>query len=198
MNSRLTGVVVCVLAAPAISRGAITTYSSLASFQAVVGPAPVLEDFESAGPANTPIPSLSSPVGVFQGLAGVPFPNVFVQTTVPPSARLTANGQEDILWTLATPSTAFGFDTLVNGLGPVTIRVFGAGGVELGTAFEDHDPSVLQFFGVVADEPIASVRFTASHGEVLDTGFDNVRLPTPGAGVVALLGSVLAARRRRV
>jgi hypothetical protein len=59
------------------------------------------------------------------------------------------------------------------------------------------------FFGILSDDPILSVTRQADHGEVPNTGIDNIRLSenvVPEPGTLLLIGSgltALALRRRR-
>ncbi|MBN1123952.1 MAG: hypothetical protein JXA82_03015 [Sedimentisphaerales bacterium] len=181
-------------------------YTDLASFQAV-SQIMVTEDFESIVPKNTALPSFTSNGITYAGISSTPFsPNVWVASAgytnfgvpVTTSSVLTATGDEDfsVEIQLADPTTALGFDTYLNGYGPATITIFGAGG-EIGEFILSHDPTQIGFFGVTSSDPISMIQWTTVNGRRVNTGIDNVlvgnvvpapnTIPAPGA---LLLGSV--------
>ncbi|GAH48455.1 unnamed protein product, partial [marine sediment metagenome] len=170
-----------------------TYYTDFASFDAVTQTT-LVEDFESVFPKDTPLSSFVSNGITYTGLAGTPFPNVWVASPgytnfglpVTLSSVLTSNGPEDFTFdlNLGTPSTAIGFDTYLNASGPATIEIHDSGGL-LGTFSLNHDPTQVGFFGVTASELICKIRWTTTGGERVNTGIDNVRIgaviPAPGA-----------------
>lgn len=192
--------------------GSPSYYTDLASFDAA-SQTSLVEDFELVSPKNTPLPTLTTNGITFVGLAGIPFPNVYVASPgftnfgvpVTTSSVLTANGAEDfrVELQLSSPSTAVGFDTYLNGYGPATIEVHGSGGL-LGTFSLSHDPTTVGFFGATANEPIYKMRWTTIGGQTVNTGIDNIRLgnvvPAPGGLVLVSIGAGVVGwlRRRRM
>lgn len=161
----------------------------------------VVEDFEAASPKDVPIPFYSAHGITYTGHAGVPFPNVYLllpgssNTGVPSttSTILTTNGDEDITVDFSAPTLAVGFDTYLNADGPASVMVYGASGL-LSTIQHSHNPKEVGFLGLVASEPITSIRWTTSRGSVINTGFDNVRLGTPDlARALRIAGGLMQA-----
>ena len=191
--------------------GSPSYYTDLAAFDAA-SQTSLVEDFELASPKNTPLATLTTNGITFVGLAGIPFPNVYVASpgftnfgvAVTTSSVLTANGAEDFRFELqlSSPSTAVGFDTYLNGYGPAAVEVHGSGGL-LGTYTLSHDPATIGFFGATAGEPIYKIRWTTVGGQTVNTGIDNIRLgnvvPAPGGLVLVSIGAGVVSwlRRRR-
>ncbi|MHC4396608.1 MAG: hypothetical protein ACYS1A_13225 [Planctomycetota bacterium] len=215
MRKKRTKVVVSVLALAVLGLvrsgyGNLTYYTNFTSFDTVTQTT-VLEDFESVPTKNSPLHSFTSNGNTYIGLAGAPYPNVFVSApgftnyglAYPTSSSiLTANGDEDFTVDFGSPSTVLGFDTYLNGFGPASIEIHGSTGL-LDTFTLSHDPSIVGFFGVVSDMPIYKIRWTTTNGRVINTGIDNIRpgttIPAPGAVVLGSigLGCVTWMRRRR-
>ncbi len=132
----------------------------------------LVDDFEDVPVALTP--SLTSNGNTYTALDGIPFPNVtgFFEPNVG-SNIITTMGNEIFTVDFGVPSTAIGFDTILNGLGPVTVDVFGSTGFL--DSIEILSSSVeLGFLGIVADEPITSIQWTAIGGGSINTGIDNL------------------------
>lgn len=110
------------LAAVAVPAQAASFYTDLASFQAANPSATLIEDFESVSGSqlDTALPSLTRSSGTYIGLAGVPFPSVFVSSpgyanfgagNNPTTSKiLTGNGDESFNVLLASPTTAIGMN----------------------------------------------------------------------------------------
>lgn len=167
-----------------------------------------VEDFESVMPKDTALASFISNGITYTGLAGIPFPNVWVASPgytnfgvpVTTSSVLTSNGDEDftIGMTFVGPITAVGFDTYLNGYGPATIGVLNSDGWTTTTL--SHDPATVGFFGVTSDSPISTIQWTTVGGGVVNTGIDNVQVgvvPVPGAVLLGLLGLSAAGMKLR-
>ena len=188
---------------PTASEAITTIYTTQASFNAAAPGAVLLEDFSTALPNNVPITTpLVLPSGTYTGLAGSPSPNVFV---APPGFTnfgadvgtttqfiLTANGDENIIASLAAPSHAVGFDAFFNGLGPVTVTAFGIGGSTLAQLFiggNGLDPATgladRGYLGFTSDALIYGFQWTTTNGGTLNTGFTAIstvpEVPLPAA-----------------
>jgi len=181
---------------PTASEATTTFYTTQASFNAAAPGAVLLEDFSAAVPVNTIITvPLVLPSGTYTGLAGSPSPNVYV---APPGFTnfgadvgtttqyiLTANGDENITAMFSTQYHAFGFDAFFNGLGPVTLTVFGAGGSTLGQLNipgDGLDPSTdladRGYLGVTSDDLIYGFEWNTTDGRTLNTGFTAISVQT--------------------
>ena len=197
--------------APMSAQAVPTTYADLASFEAD-STITLTDDFNGSGLTyNTPLASFSSNGVTYTGLAGDPTPNVYLvagalESGAGGSTILAANGQEDFRLDFGTGVSAVGLDTYTNGLGAITITLVD---VNNDSFVFSHDHAITEagFFGVVSTVDIASLRWTASQGHLINTGIDNVRIGTAGAADVAepatlaLLGLGLlgvGARRRQV
>lgn len=159
----------------------------------------IVETFDAATPKDAPLASFTN-----QGITYAPYAtgsNVWVTGNaytnfgvplVPAGASvLTTTGNED--FTMSIPLdlavTAVGFDTYLNTYGPVTVQVHNGEGWTTTTV--NHDPAVIGFFGVTSSSFIDSIRWTAVHGEIQNTGIDNVQIgvvPLPAAVLLGLLG----------
>jgi hypothetical protein len=99
---------------------------------------------------------------------------------------LTANGDEDFTAAFSTAPTAVGFDAYFNGLGPGSVRVFGAGNVLLDTFNFSGTLDDIGYIGITSAAPIASIRWTTTLGGRLNTGIDNISLGDATTTVVPL------------
>ncbi|MBD3420015.1 MAG: PEP-CTERM sorting domain-containing protein [Chitinivibrionales bacterium] len=192
----------------------IITYSDFAVFDGAADIA-LAEDFESVPVAyNTALSSFSNNGLTYSGVSSSPFsPNVWIASPgytnfgIPgptTSSILTATGNEDFLVIDVAPDqTAIGFNTYLNDFGDVTVTVTEIDGQV--TVFDYyHDPEDVGFLGVIADDAIASLQWTAQGGEKINTGIDNVyagTTPVPEPATISLLGFSLCAlalyRRRK-
>jgi hypothetical protein len=114
-------------------------------------------------------------------------PNVYVAPAgftnfgvpITTSQVLTASGNEIFEIDLsARPSTAVGFDAYLNdpqAYDSVTTMYFGATGNLIATVIDSRGPGA-PFLGVLADEPIFRIVWTAVGGDQINTGIDNLRL----------------------
>lgn len=199
---------------------AVVFYTTEASFNAAAPGATLVEDFSGAPIKDAPLFSLVLPSGTYTGLAGSPFPNVFVSSpgynnygaAVGTTTQfiLTANGDENLVaGSLATAATAVGFDTFFNGLGPLTLSVFGPGNVFLDsiTFVTGLDPATgladKGYLGFTSTTPIAGFQFESTNGGTLNTGFTDISIaavPEPSTWAMMILGfagvGFMAYRRR--
>jgi hypothetical protein len=192
--------------------GAVTFYTTQASFDAAVIAPVVVEDFEAAGqPLDTVISGFSHNGLTFTGLAGVPSPNVYLLAagtttgfgagiSVPITSNiLAANGDEDIRVTLDAPAQAIGFDVYLNGLGPLAVGAYN-GDTLLDTYTFPGSDNGQTYLGMVSDTAITSFRFTSSLGASLNTAMDNITIasvPEPASLALLASGCMAAALRRR-
>ena len=180
----------------------MTWYSTKADFDAAISTT-LLEDFGSFAPKDTALPSFTSNGVTYTGFAGTPFPNVWVHSPgytnfgagvgTNTTSMLTANGDEDFTADFSTPYTAIGFDTYFNGLGPTTVKVFGATGLLDSITFPGNLDDK-EYLGIVSTDPITSFRWTSTDGALSDTGIDNISVSpahTPEPTTMLLLGSGL-------
>lgn len=181
---------------PQVSQGAVVFYTDILSFDAASNTV-VVEDFENVAPTptDTAVSFFTNNGNTYTGITSAPFAaNVWVATppynnfgVVPTtSAILTATGDEDFRVDFGTPSTAVGFDTYLNGLGPATVQVFGSGGL-LGSFNPAHDPTIIGFLGITSSEAITAIQWTTTLGRTKNTGIDNIRQGTAVAEPTTLL-----------
>lgn len=159
----------------------VTWFDSLASWQAATVDASVAVTFnEPVWPLNQALAGTWTVGGVsFTGLAGAPFPNIWVQTAASPFGTgnwMVANGDENIDIKPLTPPTALALDATANQFGPATIKVFDTAGAQIGTLIVPTGTH--RFVGITSYVPIGRVNFTSILGAVTDTGFDTIRLGT--------------------
>jgi hypothetical protein len=185
-------------------QGQVTFYQSKAAFDAVTGTM-LLEDFESFSPQDTVIiPSFTSHGVTYTGFAGSPSGNVYVESPgmvyglgashPATSSVLTANGDEDFTAAFSTAVSAVGFDTYLNGLGPVTIGIYN-GATLLDSFSYAGSVNTEEYLGIVSTIPITSFRFTSAQGGIVDTGIDNISVaavPEPTSTALALAGVLLS------
>jgi hypothetical protein len=199
-----------VVSTPAMS--AVTFYSSLASFQANSSTTleATFEAINHEGAISNPYTegrvTFSDPKNLYNAMPGGP---AAVQDFDAPvtSNVLTVSGNEDITMTFSGPApTAIGFDSLTNRFGAPVVTVFDTFNVLIGTYVLTQAPSTLGFVGITSDVGIGSVHWLADHGEIKDTGIDNVRvgsIPEPqtyalmlaGLGVLGFIGRRRGKRR---
>jgi hypothetical protein len=180
-----TASVICINATNA-EASILNYFTDLSSFDTTTSTT-LVEDFEAISPFPTLFSSFTNnniTYTAFAGeLAGQPFPNV---TVTPPgflnfgvpittSSILVANGNEDFTVEFEIPKPVVGFNTYLNQFGPATIQIFGSGKL-LDTYILEQDPTIVGFFGVVANEPITSIRWTTVNGRKINTGIDNIRI----------------------
>ena len=98
---------------------------------------------------------------------------------------------------LAAPTFAVGFDTYFNGLGPLTLSVFGAGNVLLDTLTiaSGLDPATgladQGYLGFVSTSLIYGFQFDTTQGGQANTGFTNISVagvPEPSTWAMIVLG----------
>jgi hypothetical protein len=184
-------------------------YTSFSTFD-VFSNTVLVEDFEAVVPKDTALPSFTSNGITYTGTQAAN-PNVWVASPgytnfgVPltTSSVLTSTGPEDFVVDLSAFSyTAIGFDAYLNGLGAVTVQVYGSGPAPMLTHI-DLRGAGMWFTGYTMDEPITSIHWVSIGGEKINTGIDNLRagyvVPTPGAVLLGAIGTCLVGwlRRRR-
>ncbi len=196
----------------------LTYFTNLSLFNAVSSTS-VIEDFEAFTPKGTSLHSFTSNGNTYTALEGSYTQAHGLDVNVTPpgytnfgvpittSSVLTSDGNEDFRVDFGTPKAALGFDTYSNTYGPPTIQIFGSGGL-LGTYSVVQDSTKVGFFGVVASEPITSIRWTGVNGGVINTGIDNIRtgvatatpttsVPEPFTIIGTLVGGTAAFRMRK-
>jgi hypothetical protein len=178
-------------------------YTTQASFNGATSTT-LLETFEAFTPKDTVLASFTSNGVTYVGLAGSPFPNVYVinagatnfgagvGTTA--SAILVANGDEDFTATFGTPVFALGFDTYLNGLGPATVSVFN-GTTLLNSFTYASGVDTKEYLGIVSSTAITSIRWTSTLGGRLNTGIDNISVnttsvPEPSSALLLLTSGI--------
>lgn len=217
LRKKLPGLFGCVgmfvLALGQSGYAVVTSFTDIGSFNAAASTT-LVEDFEAFSPKNMILASFVSNGNTYTGAPG---PNVFVSgpgftnygllgaTT---TSILTASGDEDYVVDFGSPSEAVGFDTYLNEFGPATVRVFGAANTLLDTINHTHDPTTIGFLGLVADEPIHSIRWTTVDGGIINTGIDNIlqgdairvnnnnAIPEPASFALVMMGGFSLLRRR--
>lgn len=210
-NVRMTICMMILFVAASSSYGGITTYTDLSAFDAD-SHASIVDDFTGEGwefVGTGVITNFSTPYATngitYTNLIGDALGIVIKGDTAgdhylieSQSRSLTVSGNEDFTLDFANETHAVGFDSYANGLGPLMVTFFGEDGVL--ESFEiSHDPYVVGFFGAVSDEPIVSMRWTATGGERINTGIARIRtdtIPEPASLLLLSLGG-LALRRRR-
>lgn len=193
-----------------VSSAAFTVYTDLGGFTADTS-ALLVEDFEAVVPKNTALLSFTSNSITYTGVQASN-PNVWVASAgytnfglpgATTSSVLTSTGNEVFEIDLsAVANTAVGFDVYLNNFGPVVTEYFSGADNLLATIVDGRGAGAVLFLGVVSDEPIYKIRWTAVGGAQVNTGIDNVRLgapivPAPGAILLGALGTGLVGWFRR-
>jgi len=157
----------------------VTWYGSLAGWQEATDDDVVAVTFsEPLWPLNQALAGTWTTGGIaITGLAGTPFPNIWVSTAPSPMGMgnwMVSNGDENIdIVPLASP-TALALNAASNQFGPATIRVFDTSDNEIGLL--QIPIATNRFVGIVSVVPIGKLNFSSVQGAVTDTGFDTIRL----------------------
>jgi hypothetical protein len=223
---RLIVLAFALVCSSSIAEATITTYTSSADFFAANPNVALIEDFDDSLPGTwvpDHLPTYTGPRGLitFTPIGGYPDPNVtiaqpgfdqFAADVIPLSSFvITTNGNEDFIGTLNIPALSLGFDILLND-SPGTLSFFN-GDTLLATLIFD-DPVVpadnRAFAGIFSSGGVTSFRWTATNGQRIDTGIDNIYagpvhgsvpgVPEPSTWATMLLGFALIgalARRTR-
>jgi hypothetical protein len=198
----------------------ITTYTNAADFLAANPNVALIEDFEDSPPLSWGfhLPTYTGPRGLitFTPLDGLWDNNVTIAkptdiTEFAPDLRplgtyaITTNGNEDIVGTLNIPATSLGFNIFLND-SPGTLAFFN-GDTLLATLLFDSpvDPgNNVAFAGIFSSDGVTSFRWTATNGQIVDTGIDNIYagpvsdVPEPSTWAMMLLGfAAIGATLRR-
>lgn len=178
--------------------------------------AAVIEDFESAGPKDTPLASLATSVGVFTPIA--PGNNVWVAspgyTNFGPglnpttSSILTANGDEGFELVFAFAASNFQTQIYLNDLGPATLELYSGASLLFSITIQADADDTNNLFGLGVTHflPMTRMTFVSTLGGRLNTGLDNISLtpfaavPEPASWALMIGGFALAGaamRRKR-
>ena len=206
----------CMLPLSTATAGPFTAFTDFSAFD-VATDTTLVDDYEGVTPKDTALVSLTSNGITYTGLQATQ-PNVWVASAgytnfgIPgptTSAILTATRNEvfEIDLSGLTPA-AVAFDIYLNDsqtYGPVRLDYYGSTDNLLGQVIDSRGPGKY-FLGVLSDEPIYRIEWTAVGGETINTGLDDLRLgtaapiiPAPAAIVLGTLGTGLVGwlRRRR-
>ena len=208
MKQLIPALVLFVSSSPAMS-AQVRTFDNFADFQALNPGATLIEDFEDSDPAlrDVTLPGYSGPGGeiAFSPVSSYPFPAnlVIASPGVHPFAPelnpttsiiLSVTGNEDFVGTLASPAYALGFDIYLNDF-PATLSFFNGTTLLATLAFDDPPEAGnnIAFAGITSAEGVTGFRWTATNGQYINTGLDNVYLgtsavPEPSTWAMMLMG----------
>lgn len=194
--------------------------ASALAFLAVPASAAVVETLETLGPKDVSLPSLLSPIGTFNPIAGGAG-NVFISSpgytnygagnNPTTTSILTANGDEAFELLLAGPANSVYLDVYLNDLGPATLTYFD-GAVQIGQYILGADANPANNFlsqigmNFGPGTQITRITFASTLGGRLNTGIDNITVeflpngvpePATWAMLIAGFGVVGGATRTR-
>lgn len=200
--------------ASSTANASLTFYDNQATFNSLVTTT-LVDDYETGGPRETALSSLTRNGVTYTPLAGVPYYNVYLANAgynnfgagvgITTTSILTANGDEHFTASFASSVGAVSFDTYRNGLGPTTVSVY-SNATLLGTFTPAGNPDDKGFMGFISSGPaITSFEWNSTLGGRVNTGIDNLRsapmaAPVPaaawllGSGLIGLAG---VARKRK-
>lgn len=194
--------------------------AALAACAAPVSAATV-ETFETLGPKDVLLPTVLSPIGIFNPAPGGAgnlvisspgYTNYGAGNNPTTTSILTANGDESFEFLLAAPASAVFMDVYLNDLGPATLTYFN-GASQIGQLLfaSDANPgnnflSQVGFNFGTANQ-ITRITWLSTLGGQLNTGIDNVTVtfagvvPEPSAWALLIagfgvVGGAMRARRR--
>jgi hypothetical protein len=185
-----------------------TVYTDSASFQAY-NSVSLLENFDAVTPKDVYLTPSFTSNGVTYTATQAVNPNLIVTShdygnfgePLASPTVLTASGNEEFTIDLsAHPFQAVGFDVYPNGLGPITTNWYGSGGTLILSYVDSRPAGSVLFLGVGSDVPIYSITYTATGGDQVNTGIDNLytgTIPAPGAALLSALGASLVGWLRR-
>lgn len=176
-----------------------------------------MEDFESIGPRDVSLASLSTLVGTFTPSPGFDlvvaspgYTNFGPGLNPTTSSVLTANGDENFSLSLAFAAAQVWMEIYLNDLGPATLSFYDAADVllreEIFVADGLSTNNLLSFSLDLGADVITRIGFTSTQGGVLNTGLDNITIAQRGTPVsappalaltLAGLGALWAATRQR-
>ena len=182
----------------ASAQASVNFYTSQAAFNGA-STTSLVEDFSTAPVKDAPLSSLTLNGITYTGLAGSPFPNVFVSSPgysnyganvgLTTEYILTSNGDENNVAAFSTTYTAVGFNAFYNGLGDGTLTVFGPASAVIGTFLFSggFNPATgladRGYLGFTSSAPITGFQWDTTAGGQLNTGFTNISVGTAGVGV---------------
>ncbi len=168
----------------------------LAATASAASAATIFEDFESVATKDTALPSLTTAIGTFTPLAGVPFANVFVSSpgysnygsgnNPTTTSILTGNGDESFDVALSAASSAVSMDLYLNDLGPAVLSFFNGATLLQSFTFAADANSANNFLnqGYTTSGPaITRFTFVSTLGGQLNTGIDNIKIETISGAV---------------
>ena len=195
--------------------------AALAACAAPVSAATV-ETFETLGPKDVLLPTVLSPIGIFNPAPGGAgnlvisspgYTNYGAGNNPTTTSILTANGDESFEFLLAAPASAVFMDVYLNDLGPATLTYFN-GATQIGQlGFVADANATNNFLAQVGfdfgdSNQITRITFLSTLGGQLNTGLDNVtvtfvgEVPEPSAWSLmiagfGLVGGAMRARSKR-
>lgn len=165
--------------------------------------AQVTETFETAGPKDTPIASLTRPIGTFTVLAGggplvvssPGYTNYGAGNNPTTTSILTSNNDEAIGLALATSARSVSLDLYLNDYGPATLSFFDGATLLQSFTYQIDAPNFLNQSYTTTTGPITRLTFVSTDGSRLNTGLDNIvatpfgsAVPEPATWALTIIG----------
>jgi hypothetical protein len=157
---------------PSVSQATVTTYTTLAGFQAAAPGAQLLVDFENRnGLQPNPFTENTLTFSSTNSLYVISPANPGTTSPLPPSKMLSASGIED--FTVVMPgASALGFTLLNNAFGPHTVTLTDASNAVV-TYQPTQAHNTVGFIGFVSTTPLVKMRWQSVGGQTQNTALDN-------------------------